>query len=230
MSDDDTDSEYSEEDLDEYLAFIIEHEKTPQIDIKKFDETTPHVRGLKWWIILIAQINYLVSRSFAIALGLTFLYECLTTLILLVKMTPQRGFLFLRLFFIIFLLILDIFIQYVFDLTFIAGHAYLYLYQVWITTLLMFIALPAFWLKLFLLVFPLAFTGLFYDVGIFSEPWVILVLGINAVAVFSLMWLVEVIDEYLAVFLYGAFWIMVLFGYYVVASVHNDTHHFQHYF
>ena len=145
------------------------------------------------------------------------------------KRWKTKSFILLRLIFVAFASILSVSIQYVFDLTFIAGIVPLYMFIFFLLTFVSFVTLPFYLAKfIMLLIFPFV-TACFYDSGIFTEPWVLLVLTINWFAVSAVVLLVPVFSDVFSVPLYFFFWAVALIIYNSFLGIQNKYHTFSHY-
>jgi hypothetical protein len=199
-------------------------------EIIELEEKERFYIGIEYWTLFIAQILYVSSRTLAISLPLTVLYELISTFILKIhRRWRTKGFLLLRLILLAFASILSVSIQYVFDLTYIAGVVVLYLFVYFLLLFASFAALPYYLTKvIMILIFPIV-TACFYDSGIFTEPWVLLLLTINWFAVSAVVLLVPVFSDVFSVPLYFFFWALALIIYNSFLGIQNKYHSFSHY-
>ena len=187
--------------------------------------------GVECWVLFLAQLTYLAGRSFAIAAPLTLVLEIASTLAIVFALKWRlRSHFLLRIVVLACALVLYAFIQYVFDLTYIAGIAALYLYFVYLFTFALLLLVPAPHVKIAMALSWAALTAMLYNSGIFTEPWVLLVLTINWVAVIVMMYIVPYITYYGAVLLFFVAWIVAMLVYYYGFNIRNDQHHLSQYF
>jgi len=205
-------------------------EKENEMEKERNEEEEKYYLGIEYWTLFIAQILYVSSRTLAISLPLTVVYEIISTIIMKYhKRWKTKSFILLRLIFVAFASILSVSIQYVFDLTFIAGIVPLYMFIFFLLTFVSFVTLPFYLAKfIMLLIFPFV-TACFYDSGIFTEPWVLLVLTINWFAVSAVVLLVPVFSDVFSVPLYFFFWAVALIIYNSFLGIQNKYHTFSHY-
>jgi hypothetical protein len=215
----------------DWLDALVGRERKSATGGRESVEYRRDVTGVKYVVIIVAQLIYLVTRSFLWAFPLSIAYELVTQFILAMRGVRYRVPLFLRLTWVFELVILDVFIQYVFDLTFFAGEIrYLYLVLVWMLLLIEYILLTPFWIKVAAPLTIAAVTAILYDWLIFSEPWVIVAFAANWLGAVGIMWAVYSIPEYAAVLVYIALWVAAILVYVYVFGIRNDSHSFSQYF
>lgn len=192
--------------------------------------------AIRWWILIIVQINYLATRKFYFAFPLSILYEILTTIILKSHNFHHKSYLFMRIVVIAIVLTFDILLQYAYDLTYFAGAAYLFLWLVWLLTLACFGIIPlissVYHIKYGLFV---VYSGLLIGLissMIFAEPWIYLALFLNTITVFVMILLIDfkVIHEHMGIVLYIYAAFLVIFIYRYGVGIKNSEHHISHYF
>lgn len=193
------------------------------------------IQGIEFWSFFMAQLIYCCTRNFAIAAPLTFVYEIMSTCIIVfvrIKWKTESFFIF-RIIFLAAVLILAVSIQYVFDLTFISYASALYLTIIWILTISPLLIVPdeyAYWIKwITILVFPII-TLCFFDQVVFMEPWTILALSINWLAVSILILIVPEVGWIIPVVCYLFFWVFVIMICNSFLGITNDKHSFSQYF
>jgi len=217
--------EEEEEKKEEY-----EKKEKKKKEEKELIDKEKYYIGIEYWTLFIAQILYVTTRTLAISLPLTVLYELISTIILKYhRRWRTKNFILLRLIFVAFASILSVSIQYVFDLTFVAGIVGVYLFIFFLLTIVSYIGLPYYLTKfIMILVFPFI-TACFYDSGIFTEPWVLLVLTINWFAVSAVVLLIPKISDFYTIPMYFFFWALALSIYNSFLGIKNKYHTFSHY-
>lgn len=222
-SDDDGDEEYEydDEDFGENEGVIYRKEKL-----------LPLPKEIRYWTIVVAQLNYLATRKFVYAYPLTMLYEVLSTIIMYEKGYEYTSFFLARIVLIFLYLTLDVVIQYTFDLTYIAGVYVLYLALVWIITLGSQIILPMKYVTYASFGLFSALTISASITSIFAEPWVWVVIATNTVVVFLMIILISHagLDEHVALVMYLSAWVFTIIIYRYGIGERNDSHDFDHYF
>lgn len=188
-------------------------------------------RGIEYWSLFMAQIIYVSTRTFAIAVPLAVVYEILSTCIITFKSNyAMKTILLFRIILVGVALLLAASLQYVFDLTFIAGERALYIYYILLLTVGFLMMVPAAGVKwAVVLVYPVISLA-FWNEGIFAEPWTALAVSSNWLFMVFFIFLVPVAGEYLLLIVYLFVWALIIIIYYAFIGIHNDRHSFSSYF
>jgi len=184
-------------------------------------------RELKWWILVMVHIHYITLRAIWLAILVSMAYEATTTLILYLGNKRHDNLFLVRLFVIFGSAFLISYIEWIFDLSFVAGPVGIawFLGLLWAATLIIHILIAynydhtsdnphqqlTSWI--FLFVFLAMIVAIMKESRFTAEMWLYLFILINSFAVFMLMLIVHLTRranyiQYVLFLFYVFFWLI----------------------